>query len=284
NPDTELAYLPPAAAHEFEVYRYVLVATAGMFAWELAVDLFNIYRMLFQSPLSLPAFFYILSRKASSILTIALARSLTPQPAIPVANCEALLICIGIFYCIGTSCTSLLFFFRIRAIFNDSPLIVGFFAFVWLFVLGGGIAVPFALTGMATHVGDTGMCLQSGARSFAGASFITSAAFDTLVFFFISFRLITTFVHEEGHLAHTPAQRLGVFIRHGLRGQGLPRFSRAVFQTGQQYYFVSLISNVITISIYLSTSTVPSSYRIMFTVPNLAIVNSMATRVFREVR
>lgn len=43
--------------------------------------------------------------------------------------------------------TSLLFFFRVRAVYGNSKIITAFFGFVWVAILGLSVLVPMAING-----------------------------------------------------------------------------------------------------------------------------------------
>jgi hypothetical protein len=67
NPTTPLALLPPAVAEQYEAHRFAIVASAGMFAWELANDIPNIYLLLTRYRFGISTLAYLTSRHASSV-------------------------------------------------------------------------------------------------------------------------------------------------------------------------------------------------------------------------
>jgi hypothetical protein len=76
-------------------------------------------------------------------------------------------------------------------------------------------------------------------------------------------------------------------IRSGVKtlmfGEYLPAFSKTLFQDGQAYYLTTVTTNLMTV-IMLYVSSVPITYRTMFSVPNIALMNIMACRVFRNTK
>lgn len=46
NPETPLAFLPPTAANQLEVSRYIYVATLGAFVWDILSNLPKDYALL----------------------------------------------------------------------------------------------------------------------------------------------------------------------------------------------------------------------------------------------
>ncbi len=112
-----------------------------------------------------------------------------------VGNCQALQVAIGCCFAVAIPATSLLFFFRVRAIFNANTWMVAFFAFLWLAVLGGSWTVPFAIQG--GHIGPTDHCINTGVKPFSSAGIIISTVNDTVIFIAISWRLLETTTYDD---------------------------------------------------------------------------------------
>ena len=64
-----------------------------------------------------------------------------------VAHCKVLLDIVGGFAIVAVPATSLLFFFRVRAVYNNSRIITGFFAFLWVGILGTSVLIPLSIEG-----------------------------------------------------------------------------------------------------------------------------------------
>lgn len=142
-----------------------------------------------------------------------------------VGNCQSLQVAIGSCFAVAVPATSMLFFLRVRAVFNHNKYIVALFTVLWLATVGGSITVPFAISG--GHIGPTDHCINTAVKPFSSAGVIISTVNDTLVFIFISWRLLES-APLEGALTH----RAKLF----LRGAHLPAFSRTLLQGGQEYY------------------------------------------------
>ena len=125
----------------------------------------------------------------------------------------------------------MLFFLRVRALYQDDPVVVGLFGFLWLCVLGGSLIVPIAGRKVSANLlpHETFCADVKPYPSYAGAAIIIPAIFDTLVFLAISYRL---FPDYEVDLSTSWKDRIRLF----LTGRGLPRLSKALLQGGQQYY------------------------------------------------
>jgi len=76
--------------------------------------------------------------------------------------------------------------------------------------------------------------------------------------------------------------RLRTFFN--LNKKGLPAFSQALLQSGQQYYLITVGFNVLSTAMILAPASIPPLFHVMFTIPNVAINNAMACRVYRDIK
>ena len=139
-----------------------------------------------------------------------------------------------VFYCATVVFTSLLFFFRTRAVFNTYPRVIAFFAGLWLAVLGGCLAFivyVFEPAPVNSASNTTPICINSGINPFVAAATIILLINDTLVFLAISWRLSCNsydpYTLESG-------------IRFLIFGDYLPVFSKVLLRDGQAYYLLAL--------------------------------------------
>ncbi|KAF8532312.1 hypothetical protein JB92DRAFT_1313095 [Gautieria morchelliformis] len=263
NPDTSLAFLPPSLAGQLEATRYLSITALAAFTWDLLCTSGQDYRLI-KGSINVPTLVYFLSRVSSLVHIVAT----TVFHVAPVDSCAALPMVIGWCWAVAIPSTSLLFFFRIRAVFDRQKWIVAFFVVLWLATLGGAITVPFAITG--GHIANTNRCQPTAVKPFSSASIIASTCNDTLVFIAISWRIITR---------TTVNSRAQSFFCGG----NLPYLSRELLRGGQQYYLVTVGGNVIIMAMILSPAT-PPLLKDMFPVINMALENSMACRVFRNIK
>ena len=139
--------------------------------------------------------------------------------------------CRGVFeaftwtFSLAVSTTSILFLFRIRAVFWNDRWVIGTFLLLWLVVTGVCLVVPFS--GGARHIGPTDACVETAKESVFVGCFISVAAYDTLVFCVISWRLVVFSGPEEGLRS-----KLRYFWGTGM----LPLISETLLRSGQQYY------------------------------------------------
>jgi hypothetical protein len=179
------------------------------------------------------------------------------------------------------SSTALLFFFRVRAIYDGNRYVTAAFFIMWLSVLGGSLTVVTTLSG--AHIGNTKYCTSTGFKPYVSAANITIAIFDTCVFLAISWRL----------LAGSPVVTTrddSALKKSTLFGRYLPHFSRALFQDGQNYYMyvlkcvrVAMVCNMLVVITNYLTG-IPVIYRIIFLFPSIALTNIMACYVFRHTK
>lgn len=145
--------------------------------------------------------------------------------AASVPSCAKLKISMQVLYLIAIPSSSLLFFFRTRAVFHKEPWVVTFFACMWLAVLASCVT-PFGNNDAAT-IGPTKYCVVNvRAKPYTITAAIIPLINDTLVFFAISWQF----------WCNSSARRT---LKDGVRvlifGDYLPAFSKTMLQDGQAY-------------------------------------------------
>ncbi|KAF8154826.1 hypothetical protein B0H34DRAFT_718046 [Crassisporium funariophilum] len=268
NPFTPMAFLPPELAFQVTISTYILVGSLGVMIWDILNNLQGDIKLLFKHKIGLPTVAYFISRLGS--LGYVLASTIFETA--PTGNCASFEKGLDWLYPIAIPATSLLFFFRVRAVFDRNNYVVGFFAFMWLAVLGGCLTVTQGVVGV--HIGPTNYCLNGSLAPYVSAAAIIPLVNDTLVFLAITYRLMSN-AHRD------------YSIKDGVRvlvfGDYMPAFSRALLQDGQVYYLTTVTTSLMTV-IMLYIDSVPIAYRTMFTVPNIMLMNVMACRVFRNTK
>ena len=142
-----------------------------------------------------------------------------------------------VFACAVTVFTSLLFFFRTRAVFtNSNTWVTAFFASLWLAVLGVSLAfIVDTLEPRSVPVNPalnaTAMCLRPSINPYAAATTIIPLINDTLVFLAVTWRL-----SRNSYDPYT----LKSGIRFLIFGDYLPVFSKALLRDGQVYYLLAI--------------------------------------------
>jgi len=264
NPHTSLAFLSPSEAAQIEATRFLYVSSLAAFIWDILSSLHQDYRLLTEHTFNLPTAAYFVSR----IATLAFVTTGTVFYVASVGSCRALTIVTGWCWAFAAPSTSLLFFFRARAVFEGRRVILAIFGILWLATLGGSLSIPFSISG--DHIVDTDRCQNTSIRPLTAAGIIGSICNDTIIFVAISWHVIRrTAVKGK--------------IKSFFCGHDLPFISKELIQGGQQYYFITVIGNILTMALILTPSTSPL-IRAMFPVPSKALENAMACRVFRDIK
>jgi len=147
--------------------------------------------------------------------------------AAPVGNCQVWAKSI-IWTCnIAVPSSSLLFFFRVRALYKSNNTVVAFFLLVWLGVCGAGVISTRGLSG--SNVGPTQYCVSSTLPRFAYLLGVAVLINDTVNLLATSWCL---FNHTNVDRKQPFLQRLRTIVL----GSSLPTFSRAFLHDGQKYY------------------------------------------------
>ncbi|KAF9567211.1 hypothetical protein CPC08DRAFT_617773, partial [Agrocybe pediades] len=268
NPFTPMAFLPPDIAYQVTVASYILVGSLGVLVWDILNNLGSDFRILFKHRITIPTIAYFISRLGS--LAYVLASTIFETAHF--GNCAVFEKVVCALFPVAIPSTALLFFFRLRAVFDGNKYVIGFFAFMWVAVLAACITVTRGVTGI--NIGPTKYCLNAALEDYVSSAAIVPLINDTFIFFAISWRLMTN-THVDYNV------RTGV--KTLMYGDYLPAFSKTLFQDGQMYYLTTVSTNLLTV-IMLYAGSVPITYRTMFTVPNIALMNIMACRVFRNTK
>jgi hypothetical protein len=125
--------------------------------------------------------------------------------------------------------TGLLFFLRLRAIYNRDRLVVAVFFILWLGLLASAILLPVGFKGGAIE--NTPYCTYVSVSRVAFYSRLGPLVFDTLVFVAISWRL-----SRIGNLDKTGLRAGKKTITKMVLGTDLPTFTRGLLIDGQIYY------------------------------------------------
>ncbi len=145
--------------------------------------------------------------------------------AAPTGNCVHFETIDDAFYPISLGCSALLFFFRLRAIYNGNRIIVVSFFILWCGLVTCTIFIPAEILGGT--IGPTMYCVDADVPTSAYAAIIAPLVHDTLVFIAISWRLVQN-ARIEGDIKQN--------FQIAMFGKYLPAFSRALLLDGQRYY------------------------------------------------
>ncbi|KAJ7128684.1 hypothetical protein C8R44DRAFT_701111 [Mycena epipterygia] len=266
--DQPLSLLSADLAKVVEVSRYVWTGTTAVFVWDALHNLKADYLLLSRCRISWPVLAYFTSRIFCLVYVIGFTIFLT----YPVGGCGILERVLDSLYPVAVPATSLLFFFRVRAIYGGQRSVTVIFGLLWVAEFGACMVVPSG--GGGINIGPTPYCLITILAPNSGAATITPAIFDTAVFLAISYRLI-----GNTHVDYSRMEKVRAFVS----GAYLPSFSRAMLVDGQVYYIIVVISNVATCSAIWAPG-ISTGYRAVMAIPNITITSVMACRVYRNTR
>ncbi|TCD63189.1 hypothetical protein EIP91_005856 [Steccherinum ochraceum] len=262
-----LAYLPPEVAAQIMDIRYLTMACLAGWVWDAVIAVPDEVKMLQRSRMKGPDVVYIGSRMLEFSFLVIAATYCSGH----VKNCHAIAVLQGVAASLQIMANSLLFIFRIKAVFFDHRVIRWSFYLFWIAVSASSLTAPITLH--AHPLGSTGLCVNSRLDTSVGAASILVAAFDTLVFTSITAKLLSLNRFE----GHTSAWRMF------LTGKGLGHVSRLILQTGQLYYLIT-VGATIASSVAILCPSVPTPYADA-TIPVTGfLTNAMATRVYRQLK
>ncbi|KAJ6548660.1 hypothetical protein B0H19DRAFT_1161548 [Mycena capillaripes] len=269
--DSNPSLVPPDLVRELHVASYVFAGSLAVLIWDILHNITDDYSILFKYKFQLSAVAYVVSRISCLIYVLGFTLfAIFLHPAYPLSDCNAAMLAFNGFYPILSGSTSLLFFFRVRAIYNHQRLITWFFGLLLLCALGASMTIP-----IGTSVAQVGTsCIITYLAPYIGANGIAMTVFDTSVFLAISCRLLA-----NSHVEQTRGEK----VRALFRGANLHAFSKALFRDGQKYYLITVFTNAITITMVYSPNLNPI-YRGMMAIPNTALINIMVCRVYRNVK
>lgn len=145
---------------------------------------------------------------------------------------------IGVFFLLTMGATSLLFYIRVRAIFEQSLVATIVFGFVWLSILVTALLAPFA--SRVEYIGPTKICriIFEYPFGFPTWPILVMTGFDTLVFLAIAWKLI------KGVGAYVPSRdgsSKWKCVKMFLTGDGLPLFSKFLLHGDRKYYMYEIV-------------------------------------------
>lgn len=127
---------------------------------------------------------------------------------------------------VSVGSTSLLFFFRARAVFHGSRRATIFFLSLWTIIVGSCIAQSFFITAIKDSPGED--CRIERMQTACIVCFVSAAINDFLVFTLVSWKILTFFASEVGHKSR--------FADYLCSWDTLPKIAQLLLRTGQQYF------------------------------------------------
>jgi len=267
NPYTPLAFLPPRVADQYQLSGYVYVATLAAYTWDWLMSIPEEYTATRTLGFNPPNIAYFVSRFG----TLGFCISTTIFRVAPIADCAALRYVEGVFFEITLPATSLLFFFRVKAVYNNSRNVTAFFGIIWLAIVGLSVLIMFGIRGK--RIPYTLRCTEILVHTYPTIPVILASVNDTLVFLAISCRMVSRSMANS-----TWSARVKSFVR----GDGLEHLSKSLLQSGQAYYFATIGVGAVSVALILSPD-IPEELHTLLCSVYFALSSAMACRVFRAV-
>ncbi|KZP14905.1 hypothetical protein FIBSPDRAFT_1048554 [Athelia psychrophila] len=254
-----------------QVVDYVLAAnfTAYVYDWMLSIT--DELAIASGRGLSPSIAIYFLSR-VTHLMHLCLLTVFLSSLA-PAENCLVLAVMLGTCAVMSLSFTSLLFLLRVRAVYLGSRYVTALFGAFWIVTISVNIALTTKVdAGHDPSPAADGACIMTGIQS---VSLPLASIFvnDTLIFLAISYRLTANAVTDGG----LHARLLTIF-----KGRGLYSLSRSLLQTGQLYYFSTLLYFLVNFAIIWIPFAPPGGQFMLLTV-HTGFTSIMACHVFRGV-
>ncbi|KAF9257333.1 hypothetical protein L218DRAFT_949261 [Marasmius fiardii PR-910] len=135
---------------------------------------------------------------------------------------------------------------------------------------GGAVIAPFSVSG--GHIGPTQACIVFQVDGYAEATAIASMINDSAVFFAITYRILVNSIFEENPSSMPSLEMVDPFYLHS---------PETFFEGGN--ITISLSGNILLL-VMGKTPNLPLFYSTMCTVTVLAVTNSMACIVYRQIK
>ncbi|KAF8202560.1 hypothetical protein BJ912DRAFT_1053727 [Pholiota molesta] len=266
NPFTPMAFLPPKVAFQITLNNYVAVGITAVLIWDILTHLSEDYRILTRYRIRFPTITYFVARISILLYVITCVVFKTA----PTNACVKLGQIMEWCFLVVQSSTSLLFVLRVWAIFRNNYYVCAFFALTWLAVVGATVNVGLSLE--VGNIGTTRYCVYTRSPD-SILTFVMALVHETLIFFAITWLLVHNMVADRN---------LSQGVRIVVFGDYLPIFSKALLKDGQLYYLTTLTTNLGAVILYYMPMAL--GYKILLLLPNLALTNLMACRVYRKTK
>ncbi|KZP10010.1 hypothetical protein FIBSPDRAFT_1051548 [Athelia psychrophila] len=242
---------------------YVSVAQLTAYLYDWLLSLSEEHKLVSRTGITWPIAIYFLSRTTAAADLVLI----TIFTFAPTGHCAQLvgwpLMCVAT----RTTCTSFLFFLRVRAVYLRSRSVTALFGILWLITV---ILTIFSY--VSVRAGDTPYCLNFHIQHFTYPS-ISTFVYDTFVFIAISYRLTANAATEQSWRAR---------LQSVVTGKGLFSISRALMISGQLYYLATILFFWVILAV-MESPLIPVNYHYALNTPYMVFTNIMACRVFRGV-
>jgi len=237
-----LALLPIEDAEAITVLRLVACGTLCIWFWDFVTGIADDVRLISEFGMTPSCSCYILSKvaTAANVITEFLIT------AAPIGNCHIFSKVVTGIAITAAELSSLLFFFRVKAVFNHSRVIIGVFLALWI-VQAISSYTTSLLNSDAIHIGTTMYCIATAESNY-------------------------------GYLPRAQSNTIKAFFIPIIIGQ----VSKVIFQTGQLYFLASILADIMMSAAWFSRSWVPV-LRTLLSVPVVPLLNIFSCKAYGTV-
>ncbi|PFH50114.1 hypothetical protein AMATHDRAFT_61778 [Amanita thiersii Skay4041] len=269
NPHTPLALLDPATGSQYEASRHIFVAILGAFVCDILIYAPEDFALLFSHRLSTPTFTYFIARL--STLAHLICINIFQNGRVP--SCNTLFIITNVALALGIASSSFLILLRMRVILEKKPYFVLFFAVLWVIALVCNAVTP--LAAKAQSIQTTSWCYVQSVDQWFCVGFLVTFINDSLM-------CLGTSLALSSHTSNLNRSSSKYRLLHLFGLGSAPDVSNKVLLSSRQYYLITACGNALTIIMILLP--VSPTIRAMFPPISIALMNSMACRVFRNIK
>jgi len=252
---------------------YIIAAFAGGWIWDLLLTIREDYHVVTEFRISSPTVVFVLSRVVTFTFIILTVFYNIFFYTMSEPEKIRLSVSMAWFYALIVPLNCLQFLFRVGAIFQDSRWVIYTFTFFWLGTFAAFLLTPIFCTAW-------GEVCAGSTLSIIMAGIIAVTIYDTSLYIAVATRL-TKLSSPKGPKG---------YVKAFFGGAGMGRISRSLFVSGQIYYLIVVVVNVLSTVGFLiglnSTQDEAVATVIMSAclLPNAVLQNALACRVYRELK
>ncbi|KAF7967638.1 hypothetical protein HWV62_33621 [Athelia sp. TMB] len=242
-----------------------IVSARGGLTWSLAIYFVARY-VLLSFPVASPV---LTAHSASELMRSLLLVMFTNAQ---LDTCQPISSMLSIAVLLSIASTSLLFFLRVRAVYMKSTRITVFFGFLWLATVAIAILNDFYMR--AAHRPGTRICTSEDPAKYTTMPVYATFCNDSMVFLAITYRLTA-----DAAVGDDWRSRLLSVVR----GRGLHQLSKSLLQSGQLYYFATILFFLANLAVLDSPLITAAPDHVILVNMYTAFTNMVACLVLRNV-
>ncbi|KDR66883.1 hypothetical protein GALMADRAFT_106061 [Galerina marginata CBS 339.88] len=258
-------------AYMLAIGTYFAVGALSVFIWDLLCNVMSDYLIVRMHRMNIPLAVYFISRISTLGFAIMIVLGLT----IPMKDCQVFSAGTLGFYNTLISCTMLLSYFRVCAVWDRKRSILVVFGFLWVVGVAGSLTTVGGLS--FDHFNGSPYCTEIVAGDYVGAAVFGPTVNHLIVFIATTYGLCRSYANFHNKFSITRGYRVFVL------GESLPSFSKAALQASQLCYLVAMLAGMAALTWFYVLAPDPS-YRLAIFVPYAITVNIVFSWVFRKAK